>query len=111
MKIFTYPSDGPVLSTVPAVIDLIGETYGTEVEAVVIPADRLADDFFVLRTGFAGEVTQKFVNYRLRLVIVGDIAAQVARSDALRDFVTEANRGRQLWFVADEAELDRRLAG
>jgi hypothetical protein len=31
-------------------------------------------------------------------------------STALRDWVTEANRGRQVWFVADLAELDQRLS-
>jgi hypothetical protein len=58
----------------------------------------------------AGEVVQKFVNYRLRLAIVGDLTTHLAVSAALRDFVRESNRGRQLWFVADDAELDARLA-
>jgi hypothetical protein len=30
---------------------------------------------------------------------------------ALRDFVRESNRGRQVWFVADGDELARRPAG
>ena len=53
----------------------------------------------------AGAVVQKFVNYRLRLVVVGDVSEHVAASTALRDFVREANRGTQTGFVADEAEL------
>jgi hypothetical protein len=57
----------------------------------------------------AGGVVQKFVNYRLRLAIVGDVAEHVTASTALRDFVREANRGGQTWFVADEAELAARL--
>jgi uncharacterized protein DUF4180 len=44
------------------------------------------------------------------VVVVGDIAAHVQASTALRDFVYESNRGRQLWFVADEEELDARLS-
>ncbi|MFI2373842.1 DUF4180 domain-containing protein [Streptomyces sp. NPDC018964] len=43
-------------------------------------------------------------------MIVGGIASRVADSDALRDFVREANRGTRMWFVADRAELERRLA-
>ena len=49
------------------------------------------------------------MTYRLHLVVVGDIARHVAASTALRDFVREANRGRQTWFVADAEELAARL--
>jgi hypothetical protein len=48
------------------------------------------------------------VNYGLRLAVVGDISELLERSGALRDFVRESNRGRQVWFVADEAELAAR---
>ena len=49
------------------------------------------------------------MNYRLRLVVVGDVGGHVDESTALRDFVRESNRGGQLWFVADEVELAARL--
>ena len=74
-----------------------------------VPVARLAPEFFVLTSGVAGAVVQKFVNYRVRLAVVGDVSGFVAESTALRDFVREANRGRQTWFVADEAELAGRL--
>ena len=74
-----------------------------------MPVSRIAPEFFALRTGVAGAVVQKFVNYRLRLVVVGDVSEHVAASTALRDFVRESNRGGQPWFVADEAELAARL--
>ena len=67
-------------------------------------------ELFSLRSGVLGAVTQKFVNYRLRLAIVGDVPGYVARSDALRDYVREANRGRQIWFVASEDALAERIA-
>jgi hypothetical protein len=34
----------------------------------------------------------------------------VAKSTALRDFVLEANRGDQVWFVTSLEELGQRLA-
>ncbi|MDA4835826.1 DUF4180 domain-containing protein, partial [Enterobacter hormaechei] len=58
----------------------------------------------------AGEVIQKFVNYQIRLAILGDISAWADTSKPLRDFVYETNRGRSLWFIRDLAELDQRLA-
>ena len=102
--------DGQKLSDGNSALDLIGEAMGCEAEIVVVPVARVADDFFALRSGLAGEIVQKFVNYRIRLVITGDIASYVDQSDALRDFVREANRGNQVWFVADQEELDQKLS-
>lgn len=89
--------------------DLIGDAWGHDVRVVVIPVERLDPDFFRLKSGVAGELTQKLVNYRLHLAVVGDIADHVAASDALRDYVRESNRGRHVWFVADGNELQERL--
>lgn len=75
-----------------------------------MPVTRLPPEFFSLRSGLAGHMTQKFVNYRFQLAILGDVSAHLAGSQALRDFVRESNRGRQLWFVATEEELNQRLA-
>ncbi|KOT37650.1 alpha/beta hydrolase [Streptomyces caelestis] len=102
--------DGRKLSGGDTALDLIGDAMGCHAEAVAVPVERVADEFFALRSGVAGDVVQKFVNYRIRLVIVGDIASRVAGSDALRDFVRESNRGTWTWFVADRAELEERLA-
>ena len=77
---------------------------------VVIPADRLALDFFQLRTGLAGEILQKFVNYGLRLAIIGDLSAFTANSAALRDLINESNRGNSVWFLPDLGEAEKRLA-
>ncbi len=77
---------------------------------VVIPADRLAPDFFQLRTGLAGEILQKFVNYGLRLAIIGDLSAFTANSTALRDLINESNRGNSVWFLPDLGEVKKRLA-
>jgi len=101
--------DGPRLRSDRDVIDLIGHALEHGAEMVVVPAQRLDDGFFTLRTGVAGEVIQKFVNYRLRLAIVGDISRHLQKSSALRDFVGESNRGRHVWFAPDLAALDARL--
>jgi hypothetical protein len=104
------PADGPVLTDADQVLDIVGQALGAGADLVVLPANRLDETFFDLRTGLAGHILQKFANYRLRLVILGDISRHVAASDALRDLIREANRGRQTWFASDEAELAARLA-
>ncbi|GLZ28251.1 hypothetical protein Lesp02_04410 [Lentzea sp. NBRC 105346] len=109
VSVHFVPADGPVLDSERAATDLIGSLWGTDVEMVVVPAQCVGDDFFRLRTGVAGAIAQKFVNYRKQLVIIGDISRHVEASTALRDFVFESNRRKDLWFLADEAELHARL--
>ncbi|WP_018177878.1 DUF4180 domain-containing protein [Jongsikchunia kroppenstedtii] len=105
------PADGPLLRTEADATDLLGSTYGTGAEMIAIPVGRLDPDFFDLSTKVAGLFTQKLLNYRMRVAIVGDITPYLARSTALRDYVLESNRGRQLWFVADDRELSDRSGG
>jgi hypothetical protein len=76
---------------------------------ILVPVELLEDDFFQLKTRLAGQIIQKFVTYRRRLIILGDISGHVAQSRALRDFVYEANRGTQVWFLTDLQELSQRL--
>jgi len=89
--------------------DLISTAWEHRAKMVVIPVERLGDDFFRLRTGIAGEVVQKIVQYHLRLAMVGDISRYIDESTALRDFVRESNRGDQFWFVSNREELEERL--
>jgi hypothetical protein len=110
LTVLVCAPDGPVLRDDRDAVDLIGEALGRGVELVLLPVPRLADEFFTLSTGIAGAIIQKFVNYRLRLAVIGDISAHLARSAALRDLVRETNRGRQLWLLPTREELEQRLA-
>jgi hypothetical protein len=103
-------ADGPKLDGERAATDIVGDSYGSGAEVVVIPVERLGPGFLTLSTRIAGGVIQKFVNYGLGVAFVGDISEAVAASDALRDFVRESNRGRHVWFVADMEELAAKLA-
>lgn len=107
-RVLTVAPDGPAIGDEQSALDVIGEAFGAEAEVVVVPVERLGADFFELRSGVAGAVVQKFVTYRLCLVIVGD-PAHHGTSGPVEDWIREANRGRDLWFVADDAELDARL--
>ena len=59
-------------------------------------------DFFDLKSGIAGEILQKFSNYRIRLAIVGDFSKYTNKS--LKDFIYESNKGGQINFV--DSQLD-----
>jgi hypothetical protein len=91
-------------------VDLIAQAhYEHHAEWVVLPVEHLSPEFFVLRTGQAGAIAQKFVDYRMNLAVVGDIEDHLAASTSFRDWVRETNRGKQLWFVPDLESFAARL--
>ena len=109
--VLVYPAGGPILLGAESdANDLIGDTWGHETQYVAVPVERIGADFFRLRTRLAGEIVQKFVNYRIALIVVGDITDHVESSDAFARFVDECNRGRQTWFVPDTHALAQRFA-
>jgi hypothetical protein len=110
VTVFEVAADGRPIGTEQDALDLIGETYGKDIALIAIPAQRLHPDFLKLRTRMAGLFLQKMQNYGFRFALVGDIAAEVAASDALRDFVYESNKVGQVLFVASREELEQRLA-
>ena len=105
-RVLSLPADGPAISSGADVVELM---YGDGADWLAVPVTRLDPVFFDLRSGLAGDIVQKCANYRIGLAVVGDISGHVAASEALSAFVTESNRGRHTWFVADEAELRQRL--
>lgn len=105
-----WSREGAPLASSRDASDLVGEALSAQAKLVVIPVERLSPDFLKLSSGLAGEVLQKFVNYGLKVAILGNIAAAVAASGPLRDFVRESNRGRSVWFVPDRADLGARIA-
>jgi hypothetical protein len=108
-RILAFAESGTRLNIAADANDFIGAAFGHDVEMLTIPTTRLGDDFLNLRTKVAGDVFQKFVNYRLKCAIVGDISALLEESTALRDFVRETNKGNAIWFVPDFAQLRARL--
>jgi Domain of unknown function (DUF4180) len=109
VRVFACAVEGVELRNDRDAIELISEAWKHRASFLVIPTARLGDDFFRLRTRIAGEIIQKFAQYRLRVAILGDIAPHVNESPTFRDFVYEANRGDQVWFVANPEELSKRL--
>jgi len=110
VRVLAIPEVGEALRDGADALDLVAASFEEEAELIVVPVGRLDPDFFTLSNGLAGEFLQKLVNYRLRVAIVGDIAAHTEASNALRDFVRESNRRKQNWFLNTQAELRERLA-
>lgn len=59
---------GISITKMSEVSDAVGACMGRA--GLVLTERDLGEDFFNLRTGLAGELFQKFINYRLKLAIV-----------------------------------------
>lgn len=93
------PDAGLDVLSLDDAIELVGDAFSAGVRTVIVPARRLPSEFFVLRSGFAGEFVHTFAKYHMRLVVVGDISRHLAVSPTFAAFVSEANRGPQLAFI------------
>ncbi|HSK60326.1 MAG TPA: DUF4180 domain-containing protein [Actinomycetospora sp.] len=111
VRVLLLPDDGPAIATETDAMDVVGQALGEGADVVAVPVTRLTPEFTNLASGVAGAVVQKFVTYRLRLVVVGSLDHLGESAGPVADWVREADRGRELWFVADLDELDERLSG
>lgn len=84
------------VSDVQSALDMMMTAkYETGCEALILPKEALPEEFFILSTGLAGEVLQKFVNYHIKLAIVGDFSRYTSKP--LRDFIRESNCGSRVF--------------
>ncbi len=86
---------------------MMSVNYETGCRSIVINKDAIAENFFILSTRIAGEVLQKFINYRFRLAIVGDFSKYTSKP--LKDFIYESNNGKDIFFVTSENDAVERL--
>ncbi|MCY9698286.1 DUF4180 domain-containing protein [Paenibacillus alginolyticus] len=79
-----------------------GEILITDVQSALI------EDFFDLKTRLAGEILQKFINYHVKVAIVGDFSG--FSSESLKDFIFECNKGKDIFFLSNEEEAIDKLS-
>ena len=99
-------SDKLVIKDVEDAVDVLGNCDYQGASSIVLMSNQISADFFDLKTGIAGEVLQKFSNYRKRLAIVGDFSQY--NSKALKDFIRESNRSGHINFLPTvEAAIEK----
>lgn len=109
-RIAVVTSAEPVLASVQDALDLMATVeYETGAERIAIEKAAVAEDFFILSTRLAGDILQKFVNYRKKIAVYGDFSHYTSKP--LRDFFYESNAGNDVFFVSSEEEAVMRLAG
>ena len=96
-----------IISDVQDAVDLMGNLSFPGCSRIIIQESNLTADFFRLQTGLAGDILQKFSNYRIKLAIAGNFSK--LKSKSLQDFIRESNKGNSIFFVADIDEALVRL--
>lgn len=87
-RLVVFAEAGPLLKDENDVSLFIAPAFEHDAGMIALPVNRLDDAFFQLRSGIAGAVLQKFINYRLRVALRGDdITSWLGQSNALQDFV------------------------
>ena len=102
-------AENTVITDPQSAIDLlISAKYEADTKYLVIAKELIAEEFFVLSSGLAGEVLQKFINYGGKLAIYGDYSRYTSKP--LKDFIYESNKGRDVFFAKDSEEAFSMLA-
>lgn len=81
--------------------------YETGSTNIVISKSAVCEEFFILSSGMAGEILQKFINYHVRIAIYGDYTQYTSKP--LKDFIYESNNGNNFFFVSDREEAIQKL--
>lgn len=69
---------------------------------IVIDKELLKGEFFILSSGLAGDILQKYINYGGRIAVYGDFSCYTSKP--LHDFIYESNKGHNVFFAATEDE-------
>lgn len=70
-------------------LDLIGLCMEKDIGLLMLHGEALSDDFFKLRTGVAGKMIQKWINYRVKTAAV--IPGELARQGRFKEMAAETN--------------------
>lgn len=106
-QIAEYTSSDLIIKNADDGLNLLGEAYFQGFDGIILHSENIGSEFFDLRTGIAGEVLQKFSNYRMRLAIV--VSPELAKSKSLQQFIMESNKVGHINFIETIEEALQKL--
>jgi hypothetical protein len=99
MEIIIHEKDGQKIAQVVSNDIIISKTQDA-LDLMVDPALEGS------RKIIAGDILQKFVQYQVKLAIVGDFSDA---SESLKEFIYESNKGQEIFFCATADEAKEKL--
>ena len=107
-NIAVISSDEKLIVDTQSALDLaMAVKYEIGATKMVINKSAVCDEFFILSSGMAGEILQKFINYHVRMAIYGDYSQYTSKP--LKDFIYESNNGNDFFFVSTKDEAIQKL--
>ncbi len=109
VDIAVITSEEKVITDAQSALDLaMTVRHETGAERIAVDKKAIAEDFFILSTGMAGEILQKYINYHIKAAFYGDYSRYTSKP--LRDFIYESNQGKDFFFVSTKEEAVQKLA-
>ncbi len=110
VNIAVVSSDDVLITDTQSALDLMMTVkYETGADRIAINKGAITDNFFILSSGLAGEILQRFINYRFKLAIYGDYSKYTSKP--LHDFIYESNNGKDIFFMSSrEAAIEKLLS-
>ena len=109
IEIAVLESEHILICDVQSALDLFATVdYETGCNRMIINKSSICEEFFDLSTRIAGDILQKFINYKRKIAIVGDFSAY--KSKSLKDFIYESNSGKDIYFLPDRDEAITKLS-
>lgn len=108
-EIAVVKSNEVLITDVQSALDLVATVrYETNCDRIILHKSLIIEDFFDLKTRIAGEILQKFVNYNLKVAIIGDFS--IYSSKSLKNFIYESNKGKHIYLLPDEKQAVNKLS-
>ena len=108
VNIAVVSSDDVLITDTQSALDLIMTVkYETGADRIAISKGAIAEEFFILSSGLAGEVLQRFINYHFKLAIYGDYSKYTSKP--LHDFIYESNNGKDIFFMSSRETAVEKL--
>ena len=92
------------IARVDDALQLVTACFEEQTGRLLIDSSRLPDEFFDLKTRFAGEFVQKLQNYRIRCAVV--LQPDADHGKRFTEFVREAKRGTGFRVFDDRAAAE-----
>ncbi|MFA2809444.1 Uncharacterized protein BWINRA5_03038 [Bacillus mycoides] len=109
INIAVVRNDTVLISDVQSALDLMATVqYEADSKRIAINKSLISESFFDLKTRLAGDILQKFINYSVKIAIIGDFSMYTSKS--LKDFIYECNKGKDIFFLATEEQAIEKLS-
>ncbi|MFV0466506.1 MAG: DUF4180 domain-containing protein [Lachnospiraceae bacterium] len=107
-KIAHIQTEEILVTDLQSALDLMATIqFEYECHGMIIHKEAIIEDFFDLSSKLAGEILQKYVNYDMKIAIVGDFSKYTSK--ALQDFIYECNNGKDVFFASSVEEAEEFL--